>query len=157
MKRSIIFRGVRRSALVILTLILILTALISSNIRNSYSYTCQEWQETLLGLINQERANNGLAPLTVDQELVRAATVRAQEASVSWSHTRPDGTPFWTVSDWTNAEDLAKGFQSPRALLDGWLASPTHKDIIFDGSLSLIGLYAYTNENGVVYVAAEFR
>ena len=55
-------------------------------------------EETVLTFVNEERVSNGLEPLSIDSDLQRAAQVRANEASVSYSHQRPDGSEYYTVS-----------------------------------------------------------
>ena len=51
----------------------------------------------IVNLVNEERAKEGLAPLTLDTNVSAAAQVRAQEIVTSFSHTRPDGTSFSTA------------------------------------------------------------
>ena len=43
----------------------------------------------VLTLVNQERAKEGLAPLTMDQDLLETAMKRAADCSVDFSETRP--------------------------------------------------------------------
>ncbi len=50
-----------------------------------------------LRLINDERKAKGLSPLTLNRELDRAAVVRSREITSVWSHTRPDGTDYYTA------------------------------------------------------------
>ena len=50
----------------------------------------QEWE--VLKLVNQERAERGLAPLSVMESLQKANDVRAAELHRNFSHTRPDGS-----------------------------------------------------------------
>ena len=45
----------------------------------------------MLASINELRAQNGLSALTLDSNLVSIAETRSEEASVLWSHTRPNG------------------------------------------------------------------
>jgi len=51
-----------------------------------------------------------------------------------WAHTAPDGTTGWSFIsaagyNYTAAgENLAKGFYTSSAVIDGWMASPTHKE-----------------------------
>ena len=45
----------------------------------------------MLSKINDLRASVGAGKLTIDPTLNKYAAVRAQEASVTWSHTRPNG------------------------------------------------------------------
>ncbi len=81
--------------------------------------------------VNAQRQNAGLSPLKWDSGIEQAAAVRAVEASQLWSHTRPDGSEFWTVnSNLLYGENLAQGYTTADGVLKGWMDSPTHKDNI---------------------------
>ena len=54
--------------------------------------------QSLVNQVNQERAARGLRALRVDPKLTAAAQIRAQEIVQKFSHTRPDGTKWSTVS-----------------------------------------------------------
>ena len=56
---------------------------------------------------NMEREQRGLPALRVDAELERAAAVRARELVGSFSHTRPDGSDWSTVSASVSGENIA--------------------------------------------------
>ncbi|MDR3085400.1 MAG: CAP domain-containing protein, partial [Christensenellaceae bacterium] len=68
--------------------------------------------------VNEERARQGLSPLTVDDQAVAAASVRAAEIAQSFSHTRPNGSDPFTALKEAGAsyrgagENIAKGQQS---------------------------------------------
>lgn len=73
----------------------------------------------VLAIVNQERANYGLSPLSMDAELFNAAKIRAAETSVLFSHTRPDGTMCYTVSSKVSGENIAYGYGSASAVTTG--------------------------------------
>ena len=52
----------------------------------------QDYAWEVLDLVNEEREKEGVGPLTMDQELMDAAMLRAAETQLYFSHTRPDGT-----------------------------------------------------------------
>lgn len=54
-------------------------------------------QSAVIASVNAERQSKGLAPLTVDSRLSQAGMVRAKEVSSSNSHTRPNGTQWYTA------------------------------------------------------------
>lgn len=54
-------------------------------------------EEYFLQLVNNERINIGVQPLTRDTTLNKAANIRVKETFVQWGHTRPNGTNFTTV------------------------------------------------------------
>ena len=79
-------------------------------------------------LINNERAANGLAPLSWSGSLADCAAVRASEASTCFSHTRPDGSDWYTVNPSVMyGENLATGQDNAQWVFNDWMASPEHR------------------------------
>lgn len=58
-------------------------------------------KQDIVARTNALRAERGIAALTADDQLMRAAQVRADEmaATGAYSHTRPDGRKYYTVTD----------------------------------------------------------
>ncbi|MQS77424.1 hypothetical protein FHL06_14005, partial [Lactobacillus halodurans] len=54
-------------------------------------------QSAIISSVNAERQAKGLNPLTVDPRLSQAGMVRVKEVSSSNSHTRPNGTQWYTT------------------------------------------------------------
>ena len=104
----------------------------------------------VVALVNAERAGAGLPALRVDSELTRAACVRAQEIVRQFSHTRPDGTSWSTVSSSAHGENIAKGYRNASAVMVGWMNSQGHRENILRASFGSIGVCAY-NYNGTIY------
>lgn len=95
----------------------------------------------VLELVNQHRANNGLSALTLDSTLSSAAAIRAQEITVSFSHTRPNGSAWYTVTSHVNGENLVMGTgMDADEAVSSWMASPAHKDCILDGNFVKTGI-----------------
>ncbi len=108
-------------------------------------------------LTNQQRAAAGLPALAWNQGLADAAFVRAQEIVGTFSHTRPNGSDWWTVnSQLMYGENLAKGYSSADAAVQGWMASPTHKANILDGGFKTVGIAVFRGSDGKWYWAQEF-
>ena len=108
-------------------------------------------------IVNAKRQEAGLGALTWNSGLEQASAVRAVEASQSFSHTRPDGSDWWTVnSNLMYGENLAKGYASAQAAVDAWLASPTHKANIMDVEFVSGAIAIHVNGNGQWYWAQEF-
>ena len=108
-------------------------------------------------IVNAKRQEAGLGALTWNSGLEQASAVRAVEASQSFSHTRPDGSDWWTVnSNLMYGENLAKGYASAQAAVDAWLASPTHKANIMDGGFTSGAIVIHVNGNGQWFWAQEF-
>lgn len=100
----------------------------------------------ILDLVNQERAANGLAPLELHTELLKAADIRAREIAQVFSHNRPDGSPCFTVLEecdlayMTAGENIAQGYASPQEVMNGWMSSEGHRANILNGGFSMLGV-----------------
>ena len=99
---------------------------------------------------NMERAARGLTELRVDSELTRAATVRARELVESFSHTRPDGSSWSTVSGAVSGENIARGHDSADRVMASWMSSDGHRDNILRAGYTRIGVCAL-EAGGVLY------
>lgn len=105
---------------------------------------------------NAQRASAGLGNLAWSDGLEQAAMVRAQEIVTTWSHTRPNGTDWYTVnSAIMYGENLAKGYSTADAAVAAWMASPTHKENIMFGGFKTCGIAIY-EVGGTWYWAEEF-
>lgn len=108
-------------------------------------------------MVNTRRQEAGLSSLTWNSGLEQAAAVRAIEASQLFSHTRPDGSDWWTVnSDLMYGENLAKGYSTADSAVQAWMDSPTHKANILDGEFKSIAITIHINNNGQWFWAQEF-
>jgi uncharacterized protein YkwD len=101
---------------------------------------------------NAERAKQGLSTLTVSSELTRAAAVRAQEIVKKFSHTRPDGSAWSTVSSAARGENIAMGQQSADKVMAAWMSSSGHRANILRSSFGSIGVCAYKVGNTLYWV-----
>ena len=117
-------------------------------------------KQDIVGRTNALRKENGVAALHVNDKLMQAAQVRADEmaAHTVYSHTRPDGQKFNTITDcpymaenihriadWTLSEQTL----AEQAVAD-WNASTTHHKNMLNPKLSEIGigLARGVNDNG---------
>ncbi len=113
------------------------------------------FETQLLSLINQERQNNGIAPLNTDSRLVNAARAHSQDMGCNafFSHTGSDGSsPFdrilafgYTFS--AAAENIYAGsgpYNSPTAAFNAWMASDTHRENMLNPAYVDVGIgYVY--------------
>lgn len=98
----------------------------------------------VLNLVNQQRAAAGLAALTWNGTLADSAKIRAQEVVVSWSHTRPDGSPWYTAGAGLQyGENLAAGQSSAEQAVSEWMASEGHKANIMNSGFTQMGVACY--------------
>ena len=104
-------------------------------------------------LTNQERTKYGKAPLQYSDLIQKGAMVRAKEIAVCFSHIRPDGsesiTAYWeTGAAYTAGENIATGYDSPKAVVQGWMNSPGHKAAILASYHTYIGVGFYRDASG---------
>lgn len=104
----------------------------------------------VLNLLNGERASRGLSALRMDPELTRAACVRAGEIARSFSHTRPDGSAWSTVSGAAYGENIARGQNSAEKVIAAWMTSASHRENMLRASYGSVGICAY-KVNGVMH------
>jgi hypothetical protein len=102
----------------------------------------------VLNIVNAERAKYGLAPLSWDPvNLAPGAALRAQEISVYFDHTRPNGTSCFTVVTNPGAlgENIAAGQRSPEEVMVDWMNSPGHRSNILNAGFTKLGVGYYYN------------
>lgn len=104
----------------------------------------------VLELMNEERAKAGAAPLEMDSSLLESAMTRAYETSVSFSHTRPNGTDCFSINSRMASENIAVGNPTPAGVVNSWMNSPGHKANMLDKNVKSVGIGA-VKVNGIYY------
>ena len=108
------------------------------------------------GQINVIREQNGLNDLLWNDNLEYVANVRAKELPQSFSHTRPNGMPWYTVnSKIQGGENLAYGFSTATDVVDAWMDSPTHRDNILYDEFTTTSIAIYVVD-GTYYWCQQF-
>ncbi len=121
------------------------------------SQAAQDACLAVFNLMNQQRVASGLSTLVWSDALTNAAQVRANEIVSNFSHTRPNGSAFWTVdSNVQYGENLAKLYQSADSVYTAWMNSPTHAANIMDGGYKTVGIAICQTGDGSWYWAQEF-
>ncbi len=123
--------------------------------------------EDLLQLTNQKRAEAGLAPLVMNNELKLAAADKAKYMLEKnfWAHVAPDGTTPWYFIK--NAgyeylyagENLARGYNSAPDVINAWMASPSHRENMLSPHYNDIGFAVVSGSltgSDTVLVVEEF-
>lgn len=107
-------------------------------------------------LVNAYRLAAGVPALVWDDSLEACAQVRATEIATTFSHTRPNGSDWYTVnSDLMWGENLAKGYKNATNLVTGWMNSPTHAENIMNAEFTTCSIAVY-EVGGKLYFAQEF-
>lgn len=104
----------------------------------------------MLSEVNLERSSRGLSALTLDPQLTAAAEIRAREIAEKFSHTRPDGTKWSTVSSAAYGENIARGQKTADKVMAAWMSSSGHRQNILRASYGSIGV-ACAKVGNVVY------
>ena len=117
--------------------------------------------ERIVELVNEERAKDGVAPVTLNETLTDAAMLRAEEITEQFSHTRPDDTSCFTVLKDYNigyyacAENIAAGNSTADATMNQWVNSSGHYNNLMNATYTEIGVgvvYAPDSEYGYYWV-----
>jgi len=106
------------------------------------------FENEVIRLVNEQRAKNGLQPLTANWELSRVARFKSQDMADNryFSHTSPTyGTPFQMIKAFgltyrTAGENIAYGQQTPQAVVNAWMNSSGHRANILNASYTQIGM-----------------
>ena len=101
----------------------------------------------VLEIVNSYRIEVGLEPLTMDENLINAAELRACETNFYYSHTRPSGTKFNTISLFAKAENIAYGQSDATEVMNSWMNSNGHKANILNENYSTIGIACFSQGN----------
>lgn len=111
-------------------------------------------------LVNQQRINNGLQALKVDEEVQRVARIKAQDMVDNnyFSHNSPTyGSPFdmlnsFKISYRSAGENIA-GNSSNSAAVTAWMNSSGHRANILNGSFNYTGVgVVKSSKYGKIYV-----
>ena len=106
------------------------------------------YEQEVIRLVNEIRKQNGLKALTYDWELARVARYKSQDMKDNnyFSHTSPVyGSPFqmikiFGISYRRAGENIAKGYATPQAVVNGWMNSSGHRANILNASYTHIGV-----------------
>jgi len=107
-----------------------------------------DYEKEVVRLLNVERTKRGLSPLTMDWQLSRVARYKSQDMHDNryFSHTSPVyGSPFQMIKSFgisyrTAGENIAKRYQTPAAVVNGWMNSQGHRANILNASFTKIGV-----------------
>lgn len=138
-------------SLVILLSVFSITAYAESGVLLHGSFNF-DYSNEVVERINDYRVKHGLNKLKYDFSLVEPAMIRAAELSVNFSHTRPNSKQWSTVMDWEGsiAENIAKGFATPKDSTDGYYNSESHRANML-GDYTRVGVGVFFDDNGMGY------
>jgi uncharacterized protein YkwD len=105
-------------------------------------------QRQILALINRDRRRHGCGRVRLDRRLIDAASAHAADMARHhyFAHRSRDGRGAGDRVThagyrWRHyGENIARGVDSPYAVVDGWMHSPEHRHNILDCSLEQMGI-----------------
>lgn len=110
-----------------------------------------DFEKQVVELVNKERATNGLKPLILDENLSKVARIKSQDMNDNkyFSHTSPTyGSPFdmmkkFGISFGYAGENIARGQQTPKDVMNSWMNSAGHRSNILNPNYTHIGVGYY--------------
>ncbi|HAN21675.1 MAG TPA: hypothetical protein DCP51_08400 [Clostridiales bacterium] len=114
----------------------------------SQDTTITSYEQQVINLVNNIRTQNGLSKFKANWELSRVARYKSQDMHDKnyFSHTSPTyGSPFdmmraFGISYRTAGENIAKGYTTPQAVVNGWMNSSGHRANILNPAFTQIGV-----------------
>jgi uncharacterized protein YkwD len=130
---------------------LLVTCLLPSTAQAATNSSTKALEQSTLSLLNDVRAEHGLAPLVAKAALRRSAVAHSQDmvARNYFEHDTKGGDawservlsyfrPRRTVGENIGWGNLEKG--TPEAMVEAWMASPPHRKNILNGAFKQIGV-----------------
>ena len=125
----------------------------------------EEFEQRVVELVNQARADNGLPPLKRSKKLDQAARFHAADMAQEGyfdhdTYDLVDGQLVKVCSTWdrigtyykgANAENIAAGYSTPEDVVQGWLDSEGHRDNILNSYSWEIGVGFYQGPGPYTY------
>ncbi len=110
--------------------------------------TVTAFENEVIRLVNEIRAENGLKPLSANWELSRVARFKSQDMADNryFSHTSPTyGSPFQMIRAFglsfrTAGENIAYGQRTPQTVVNAWMNSSGHRANILNATYTKIGV-----------------
>ncbi len=115
-------------------------------------------EAAVIALTNAERAKAGCRPLRADERLATAARKHSADMAANdyFDHTSRNGDSPWERMEDAGypspgAENIAKGYPTAQAVMEGWMNSPGHRANILNCDLRAIGVGRASGSGGPVW------
>lgn len=132
----------------------------NTNINTGNTVSMTQDEKEVFNLINQQRTNNGLSALKIDEEVWRVAQIKARDMVNNnyFSHTSPTyGSPFdmlksFKISYKSAGENIA-GNSTNSGAVNAWMNSEGHRANILNSSFNYTGIGVVSSPKyGKMYV-----
>ncbi|WP_031553487.1 CAP domain-containing protein [Oribacterium sp. FC2011] len=110
------------------------------------TYDDHEKLQEMIDAVNIIRRENGLDEYEIDDDIMKACEIRAQELSVKFGHWRPDGTSAHTAIDEISGryrpccENIYTGKKSPVKIVNSWYSLEGHRNVLLSSTHNHIGV-----------------
>lgn len=119
------------------------------------SQPVRAYEQEVVRLVNAQRAQNGLKPLSENWELSRVARYKSEDMARNryFSHESPTyGSPYQMMRAFgltyrSAGENIAYGQRTPAAVVSAWMNSSGHRANILSSSYTQIGVGYYESGN----------
>ena len=111
-------------------------------------------------IVNDERAKHKLAPLQIDESLMKSCDIRTKEIVTKFSHDRPNGASCFSVIEIQYSaagENIAKGQNNAEVVMNSWMNSEGHRKNILSENYTHIGVGCFENDNILHWVQLFIR
>ena len=121
--------------------------------------TLEEYAQEVIRLTNEERAKAGLPALKVNDKLMQAAAIRANELTKQFAHLRPNGDEIYSVFGEVGydlemklaGEVAAYGQKTPQTVVNAWMQSQGHRDWLLSEECVEVGAGIAISSDGTFY------
>jgi len=117
----------------------------------------------VLEIVNRERVANGCDPVVINSRLAEAARLHSQDQGehTTMSHIGSDGSTFVERArragyDAPIGENVAMGYPTAAAVMEGWMNSPGHRANILNCEARAMGVGVATGADGRLYWTQMF-
>ncbi len=163
---------IHNQSIVLVILLLLGTSFLFNTTRRHYpnvlGISANISNQELLLLTNIKRAEAGLPPLQLNDQLSHAAEGKARDMFTKqyWAHFAPDGTSPWDFIHGAGynylyaGENLARGFTTAQDTINAWMASPDHRANMLSNHYTdvgfAVGIGSLPGDAETVLVVQEF-
>jgi uncharacterized protein YkwD len=119
--------------------------------------------DRVVAIVNAQRAANGCGAVEINTRLTTAAQLHSQDQAAhnTMSHTGSDGSTPWQRAERAGyqsaiGENVAYGYRTPEAVMDGWMNSSGHRANILNCQAEAIGVGIAPASDGTLYWTQMF-
>ncbi|WP_407566871.1 CAP domain-containing protein [Polymorphospora sp. A560] len=120
-------------------------------------------EEQVVAIVNQRRAEAGCGAVRTNADLAKAARLHSEDQAAHnrMSHEGSNGSSPWQRAEQAGyqraiSENVAAGYRTPAAVMEGWMNSPGHRANILNCDAKAIGMGIARSGDGTIYWTQMF-